>query len=82
MTRLPARVGTEIHHPPGADPYPSAMRLLRRPRLPERRTASVVHATGYCPDCGRELRNLRGTVVGAFEGECPAHGYVDDALTA
>jgi hypothetical protein len=72
----------EVHHLPPAAPYPSRMRLLRRSRLPERKTAAAVRVIGFCPECGSELRNIRGTIVGAFEGECPAHGHVDDALTA
>jgi hypothetical protein len=78
-------MGAAIHHRhrlPGL-PCGMVMRLLSRRAAGARRPlGETVEPHAWCPDCGLRLDNVQGTVVGAFRGECPEHGDVDDALTA
>jgi hypothetical protein len=47
-----------------------------------RRTATVLLVQGFCPACGRELREVKGERVGVVSGRCQQHGDIADALTA
>ena len=48
-----------------------------------RLTATVLVVQGWCPHCGRDLRDVQGGAeFGTVAGDCPEHGWVEQALTA